>query len=116
MFSYDEILEKIEKDGKISRQQAEKLIGEKQTELSGLVSREGAAYIVGRELGLNLLKEGTRDLKIKNLVAGLRSANISGKIARIFEPREFDKNGKKGRLLSMIIGDETGTTRLTLWN
>jgi len=116
MFSFDEIVEKIVAEKQMERAELEKLIEEKQDELSGLVSREGAAYIVGRELGIDLIKEGKRDLKIKNIVPGMRNSELVVKIVRIFEKRLFDKDGKKGQVLTMIVGDETGTTRLTFWN
>ena len=116
MFSFDEIVEKIVAEKAMERADLEKLIEEKQDELSGLVSKEGAAYIVGRELGIDLIKEGKRDLKIKNIVPGLRNSELVVKIVRIFEKRLFDKDGKKGQVLTMIVADETGTTRLTFWN
>ena len=33
-------------------------------------------------------------MKIKNLVSGLRSVDLKAKVIRIFEPREFEKEGK----------------------
>ncbi len=93
-----------------------KLIEEKQDELSGLVSEEGAAYIIARELGVNLLKAAKRQLKVKNLISGLRSVEIVGRIVRIFEPREWEKEGKSGVVQNLILGDETGMVRLSLWN
>jgi len=116
MTSVDKIIEKISKHASMSKEEVKKLIEEKQDELSGLISEEGAAYIVGRELGINLLKESKRQLKIKNLVSGLRSVDIAAKIVSISEPREFEKNGKKGRVVNVLMGDATGAVRLSLWN
>jgi len=99
-----------------SEAEVRKLIGEKQDELSGLVSEEGAAYIVARELGVNLLKAAKRQLKVKNLISGLQSVEIVGRIVRIFEPREWEREGKSGVVQNLIIGDETGMVRLSLWN
>ncbi|MBI4173443.1 MAG: DUF2240 family protein [Candidatus Aenigmarchaeota archaeon] len=113
---YDKILEAIEEKTKIPKDKIERLVLEKQQELSGLVSREGAALIVGRELGVQLMKEGRRILKIQNLVPGLRSVDLKAKVIRLFEPREFERNGKKGSVMSVILGDETGTCRLSLWD
>ncbi len=111
----DELIEKISKGSGVKAEEIEKRIQEKQDELSGLVSREGAAYIVGRELGVNLIKEGKRELKIKNLVAGLNAVDIKLDILKIFEKRDYEKNGKKGSVLNILVGDETGKTRLVLW-
>jgi len=110
------LIERISKGSGRSPEEVKKLIEEKQDELSGLVSAEGAAYIVGRELGLSLLKEGRRQLKVKNLVSGLRSVDLTVRISQISEPREFTRNGKQGKVLNLLVGDETGTVRLSLWN
>jgi replication factor A1 len=116
MFSLKQIVEEIAKKSEMSEKEINKMIEEKQTELSGLVSPEGAAYIVGKELGVNLLKETKRELKIKNIVSGMRSVDVTGRVIQIFEPRDFERSGKKGSVVNLIIGDSTGTVRMSLWN
>jgi hypothetical protein len=112
----DRIVEKICQHSKYPEDSVRKMIEEKVIELSGLVSREGAAYIVARELGLNLLKETRRQLKIGNLISGLRSVDLAARIVKMYGPREFEKSGKTGRVMNMILGDDSGTVRLSLWN
>lgn len=115
--SVDDVVGKIcEHTDGMEEDKVRKMIEEKVIELSGLVSREGAAYIVARELGLSLLKESKRQLKIKNLMSGLRSVDIVARVMKSYEPREFQKNGKTGRVANLLLGDETGTVRLSLWN
>ena len=116
MFSLDEIIEKICEHTGITQKKVMQLIDEKEDELSGLVSREGAAYIVARELGISLLRESKKQLKIKNLTEGLNSVDIVARIVRIYEQREFQKEDRKGSVASLILGDETGMVRLSLWN
>ncbi len=116
MDEFEELLKEISRQSKISELKVRKLIEEKQDELSGLVSKEGAAYMVGRELGVSLIREGRRQLKINNLVSGLRSVDLTARVMRIFEPREWEKSGKKGMVANVILGDETGTVRISLWN
>lgn len=116
VFSIEKIVEKICEQAKISKEDVNKLIEEKQDELSGLVSVEGAAYIVAREHGINLLKESKRQLKIKNLLSGLKSVDLVARVVKISDVREFEKNGKKGKVVNLTIGDETGISRLSLWN
>jgi len=65
---------------------------------------------------LNLLKEVSKDLKIENIISGMRSVNVKGKITKVFEPREFEKNGKTGKVASIVISDETGRIRMSLWD
>jgi replication factor A1 len=114
--SLDKVVEKICQHSKIPEDNARKMIEEKIVELSGLVSREGAAYIVARELGLSLLKESKRQLKAKNLVSGLRSVDFVARVMKVYAPREFDRNGKQGRVMSLLLGDDSGTIRMSLWN
>jgi hypothetical protein len=114
--SMDAALKEISEKSGTSIEDIKKQIEEKQDELSGLVSEEGAMHIVARELGVNLLKEKKRDFKISNLVSGLRAVDIIGKIMNITDVREFERNGKKGQVLNITLGDETGTTRLSMWN
>jgi len=116
MFSLEEIIEKICEHTGMTQKKVMQLIDEKEDELSGLVSREGAAYIVARELGISLLRESKKQLKVKSLTEGLSSVDIVARIVRIYEPREFQKEDRKGSVMSLILGDETGMIRLSLWN
>lgn len=116
MLSLEELLAEI--SGKTGKDENEirELIKEKQAELSDLVSEEGAAYIVGRELGVQLQRDARRDLKIANIIPDMRMVDLKARIANISEPREFDKNGKKGVVANIVLSDDTGTIRLPLWN
>lgn len=113
---FNELVKKISIKANISEDEVKKLVEEKQDEFSGLVSKEGAIYMVGQEQGISLLKEKERNLKIKNLVSGLRSVDLVAKIANIYDVREFEKNGKAGKVLNFLIGDDTGLIRISFWN
>ncbi|MBU0898984.1 MAG: DUF2240 family protein [Nanoarchaeota archaeon] len=114
--SLEKLIETISKHSNTPIETVRKMIEDKQDELSGLVSEEGAAYIVARELGISLLKETKRQLKIKNLVTGLRSVDIVGRIVNVSETRDFERNGKPGQVANLVVGDETGVARLSMWN
>lgn len=116
MGSVDDLIKQISEQTGAKPGEIKKFIEEKQDELSGLVSEEGAAYIVGRELGANLLREDRKKLKIKNVVSGMRSVDLTSKITEIGIIREFDRKGKTGRVVNVGLADETGTIRLSLWN
>ena len=105
MFSLDTMVERLSEHAKIEPDKVRQLIAEKQEELSGLVSEEGAAYIVARELGLNMIRESRKQLKIKSLVSGLRSVDLVARVVRIFEERHFERDGKKGSVINLILGD-----------
>ena len=112
----EEIKEKIAKEANLTREEVDKKIEDKILELSGLVSAEGAAYIVAKEEGLNLLEKRDRGLKIKNVIPKMRSVEVVGKVIDISDVREFDKGDKKGKVKSITIGDETGQIRVVFWN
>lgn len=63
-----------------------------------------------------MLQEGLTQLTIKNLVSGMRSVDLVGKVVRIFEPRDWEKGEKKGSVCNLFLADETGVVRLSLWN
>src|SRR3989344_7355579 len=109
-----DILEKISSETGMSEDDIREKIEEKKTELSGLVSDEGAAYIIARELGITIRK--VQRLNIGNIIAGMQNVDAIGKITRMYPVKDFDKDGKKGRVCSATIGDETGTIRMSLWN
>jgi len=114
--SLEEIINKIVENTDLDKSKVKNMIKEKENEFSGLISPEGAAHIVAKELGLNLLQRTSKELKIENILSGMNSVNLTGKITRIFEPREFEKDGKKGKVVNLIIADETGQIRISLWN
>lgn len=114
--SYDEILKKLtEKEG-ISREEIEKKVEQKMSELNGLISKEGAAHIICNELGIKLFDFDKKDFNIKDLVAGLRNVNVNCKVIQKYEIREFSKENRKGRVATLLVGDETGTIRTVIWD
>jgi len=117
MFSLEDILSEIEKNTKFSRKQVYERVRSKHEELSGLVSMEGAAHLVARDLGVSILIPDKRELKIENLVNGMRNINIKGRIIMISDVREFErKDGKRGKVCNLIVTDETGEVRTPLWD
>ena|SRR3989338_3834526 len=110
-----ELKEKILASKKITPRDLDTRIKEKINELAGLISEEGAAYIIANELGVELISEKAK-LKIKELYAGMRSVSTVGKVLRKYETREFSKDGRTGKVCSLMIGDETEAIRVVLWN
>ena len=116
---FDIILQKIIKKGCFTKTEAEKRIIEKQRELSNLVSKEGAAYIIAKEMGIELFPkkaETKRRLEIKNILPKIRNLNLNARIVNVFPVKEFESKGRKGKVASVILGDQTGTIRMSLWD
>ncbi len=114
----EEIVKKIAKESDMKNDEIEERIREKQRELGGLVTSEGAAHIIANEIGINLF-EGTprvSELKIENIIPGMSNVDVVGRIERIFPLREFEKkDGSKGKVASLILRDDTGTIRAVFW-
>ncbi|MDD3083534.1 MAG: OB-fold nucleic acid binding domain-containing protein [Candidatus ainarchaeum sp.] len=91
-----------------------KLIEKKEKKFSGLLSKQGAIFMIQKELGLK--QNINAEIKINEIKDGMKDFEIIGIIKNIYPLKEFEKNGKKGKLLSFLIEDETGLVRLTLWN
>ncbi len=91
-----------------------KKIADKKQEAAGMLSDHGAAYMVAKELGVSLFQRDER-LHIANIVPGIKDIEIVGKIVRL-STRNFETDKAKGSVTSVILGDETGTIRLSLWN
>lgn len=113
MQNYETLLEKIAKISGLPKEEIDKRVEAKRVKLSGLISKEGAAQIIAAELGINF---DSMQIKISEIITGMKKANLVGKIVSIFPVREFEKNGKKGKVANLIIADETGNIRVVLWD
>lgn len=110
-----DIVAKIKQQSNLSEKEIEEKIDKKLDQLSGLISREGAAHIIANELGIKLFESSSGKLQIKNILAGMRNVETVGKVQRVFELREFKTEKRSGKVASLVLGDETGTIRVVLW-
>lgn len=113
MENYDLLVQKVAETAGLAKEDIERKIEAKKASLSGLISKEGAAQIVAAELNVNFEDQ---ELKINELMAGMKKANVVGKIVNIFPVREFERNGKKNKVANLILADDTGNTRVVLWD
>src|SRR3989338_7421691 len=96
----------IEKTG-LTKQVLEAKIQAKLDSLSVFISKEGAAHIIAHELGVKLFEQFTGQLKIKNILAGMRTVETLGKVLQVYEIREFKTDKREGKVGSFLLGDET---------
>jgi len=112
----EEIVNQLERQSNISRKELMEMVNKKQRNMSGLVSPEGAAYLVARDLGI-MISDSARRIDIKNVISGMKKVNIIGRIFRISPLVDFKKqDGTSGRVVNIFIGDGTGYLRIPLWN
>lgn len=110
---YTDIIKKIQEKSGLSEADIEAKVQQKLQQLSGLVSKEGAASIVASELGIKLL-ESTG--KIKDVYPGMRSVEVVGKVVQPYDVKEFRRaDGSMSKVGSFLLGDETGVIRVTCW-
>jgi hypothetical protein len=111
----DVIIEKITEQTDLKEDDVQNKINSKLEQLSGLISKEGAAHIVANELGVKLMQtEGV--MKIKNLMAGMRDVELDCKVIRKYDLRTFENARGQGKVFKFLVGDDTGVTMVVLWN
>jgi len=111
----EDLIAKIKEGTQLSEEDINQKIEEKMKQLSGLISKEGAAHIIANELGVKIFEQTSGKLQIKNILAGMRSVETIGKVTRKFELREFQTETRSGKVASLVMGDETGTIRVAMW-
>ncbi len=118
---YDEVVEKIVSETNLSKDEVIKRINDKVDELGGLITLEGAAHIIARELEINLYDsqqiQKPQPTKISELIDGMNNVTITAMIKHIFEPKSFSRNdGTQGAVQNAQLIDKTGFCRLVLWD
>lgn len=113
MQNYNMLVERIAQSSGISKEEIERRVEARRAKLSGLISKEGAAQIIAAELGVNF---ENIEMKIVELMPGMKRVNVIGKVINLFPVREFEKNKRKGKVVNFIIADETGNCKVVLWD
>jgi len=112
-----QMVERIVSESGKSRGEVEQLIKAKKSKLSGLLTDDGAAFMVARELGIELAtQQEMHRVSIGQLQDGMQNIDLLVRVMHVFSPKSFERNGTKGTLCNMIIADDSGETRLTLWH
>jgi replication factor A1 len=97
-------------DDLISKEEFERRVERKIDDCGDLVDEPTAAMMVVGELG-------REHVKIRGLSAKSSLFSFFGRIIDKTEPKEFDRaDGEKGYVATLLLGDETGTTRVVLWD
>lgn len=117
MANLDQIVSDISSQSGSAREKVDSLIEDKLLEFSGMITREAAAHLVAKDMGLQLESSQSGRFQIKNLVSGMRNVTFAARVFKISAINEFQrKNGEKGRVVNVFLSDGTGYTRVPLWN
>tara|TARA_Y100000034_G_scaffold124344_1_gene172379 strand:- start:193 stop:1122 length:930 start_codon:yes stop_codon:yes gene_type:complete len=111
--NYQQLVEFISQSSGVSIEDLERKVEAKQAKLAGLISKEGAAQVIAAELNVNFDKQM---VKIAHVVPGMRKINLIGKVIELAPIREYNKNGRSGRIGSFVLADDTSNVRTVLWD
>ena len=114
----DELIAKVVEESELTEEDIEEKVDEKMEEFEGLVSEEGAVHLVAKEHGIQLGEKGSEDLKIENVVPDMRKVMVKGRVLNISDMNTFERDDDEedGRVQNIVLGDDTGTIRITLWD
>lgn len=97
-------------DDLITKEEFERRVETKIEECGDLVDEPTAAMLVIGELG-------RQHVKIRGLSGKSSLFSFFGKVMDKTEPKEFErKDGENGWVATLLLADETGTTRVVLWD
>ena len=121
MSEKDKLLENLVKQSGKDKDELSKMIAEKVNELSGLISEEGAIYIIANELGIRLDSERPKKeanlAKIDEITEPKTPVSLVCRVIRKYDRVTFSsKNGGEGSVQSILVGDDTGIIRIVFWN
>ncbi len=106
----------------LNRNDIKNMVEEKKIELKGLISEEGALFIIAKELGVDI-KDESKDLlkdieiNISDITSNMKNITLIGRIKEIYRVHEFNRNdGGTGHVGSFLLHDNSGDIRITLWD
>ncbi|UCD96352.1 MAG: hypothetical protein JSV35_07670 [Candidatus Bathyarchaeota archaeon] len=89
----------------------------KKTQSGGYLTTEAAARLVATELGVARKSSAfSPSIKINQLMAGFADVTVIGRVLLAQVVKTFTKPRGKGQVARVIIGDETGTVKVLLWD
>ncbi len=108
-----QIHEKVKE--KVSLEDFKARIDDKVKEHYGLLSEVGAAKLLAREMGATFEAPPQISFRIKNLVPGMQSVDVAGRVVSIYGVRSFNRETYSGKVSNILVMDETGSVRVVLW-
>ena len=111
----------IEETG-LTKKEIQDLVEEKKQELKGLISEEGALFIIAKELGVDVKEENKDllkdiDINIADITSNMKNITLVGRIKDIYRITSFTKkDGSEGHVGSFLLYDNTGDIRIVLWD
>jgi replication factor A1 len=120
LLKHKDIVDRILKErSDLTLEAVKQMIKKKRDEVGGLLTEEGAAYIVASELGVDLKEADDlkTEINIQDLVPGVNDVSISGRVLLVYPVHFFTKQDKiMGKVARLVIADRTGMLDVVLWD
>jgi len=111
-----DLLEEIRLKSGISKEELSKKIEEKQTKFRDLLNEETAAFLVAKEMGIEIDDSNISLMPLNILDEGSKNINILVSVKRIGKKFDYEKEGKKGFYYNLTVYDNSKEMTLTIWN
>ncbi len=115
-------IKKIIEETGLSKSEIQTLVEEKKEELKGLISEEGALFVIAKELGVDVASENQEllndvELNISDITVNMKNIVLVGRIKNIHNVKSFNRsNGETGYVGSFVLHDNTGDIKIVLWD
>ncbi len=122
MSENEEYINKIIQKTGLSKKEIQKRMEEKKLALKGLISDEGALFIVAKELGVeiqnkNKITSEKIEINISDISLNMKNLSLIGRIRETNPVNNFTrKDGTLGLVGSFLLHDSTGDIRIVLWD
>ncbi|MFX1320804.1 MAG: hypothetical protein ACFFAQ_04080 [Promethearchaeota archaeon] len=113
----------------ITEDEIERQVNERYNEFQGFMSKQAVLFLIAKENGLDITSSSSGKINhyeidyndfaspISKITETMSNVVITGRILKIFGTRNFvRKDGSPGTIGSFIIGDESGTVKIVLWD
>jgi len=109
--------DRLEKEKGIGGERLTAMVRDKQEEYAGLLSEAAAVFAIAREQGLAVDTSAppasfTRMADVRD---GIR-ATVRGRVERVHSLKTFERSGRKGCVLNILLNDGTAGVKLALWD
>jgi len=118
----DVYVRKIIEETGLHKDEIEKKVQEKKEELKGLISDEGALFIIAKELGVDVKDQNSEflediEINIQDINPNMRNIALIGRIKDVYRISTFNKkDGEEGKVGSFLLNDKSGDIRIVLWD
>ncbi|MBD3196545.1 MAG: DUF2240 family protein [Candidatus Lokiarchaeota archaeon] len=118
----NQYIKKIIEETGLNKKEIQQRVQRKKEELKGLISEEGALFIIAKELGVDVKDQNSEllediEIDVADVTTNMKNITITGRIKDIFRIHTFNrKDGSEGKVGSFLLHDQTGDIRVVMWD